>query len=231
MNLELRRKSSLAELKSAAVQPGLHDLGQVVLDDSLGSILATAEKLNGGDAAWRMRKRKEARELLALSQISHGRIFVQHLELYDSLRAVVAMVVPVPMMVPPDESLAIGPYAVLGLSYPREALTQALPGADFVTILQPRHVWLPQVKLPEQPLCLGATIRPGTPVRSLLLMAYGALSMQAVQVNELDPAGVFNAEAAVWWQRNLDRAPLSREPFLREDQSPLPPFSLPTWRL
>ena len=48
----------------------------------------------------------------------------------------------------------------------------------------------------------------------LPLLAYLALSMQSVQVNEFDPAGVMNLAAARYWQANLHRAPLSREPFL-----------------
>ena len=94
------------------------------------------------------------------------------------------------------------------------ALRQALPGPAFVQIFAPQDVWLPAVKLPEQPLCLGATLPAGIRVRSLVLMTYGALSMQAIQVNEIDPAGVFNAEAARWWQQNMHWIPLTRKPFL-----------------
>ena len=43
----------------------------------------------------------------------------------------------------------------------------------------------------------------------LMLRAYGALSMQSIQVDVRDPAGVFDAEIAQWWQHNLQRVPLS----------------------
>jgi hypothetical protein len=42
--------------------------------------------------------------------------------------------------------------------------------------------------------------------------------MQTAQIDERDPGGVFNAEAARWWQANVHRIPLSREPFLGEPE-------------
>jgi hypothetical protein len=38
--------------------------------------------------------------------------------------------------------------------------------------------------------------------------------MQTVMVDELDPGGVMNAEAAHWWQANPGRIPLTTAPFL-----------------
>jgi hypothetical protein len=38
--------------------------------------------------------------------------------------------------------------------------------------------------------------------------------MQTVMVDEADPAGVMNGEAALWWQQNMELAPLSRARFL-----------------
>jgi hypothetical protein len=72
-----------------------------------------------------------------------------------------------------------------------------------------------------QPLCLGARLPAGIRVKELVLMAYGALSMQTVMIDELDPAGVLNPVAARWWQANTDRIPLSRAAFLSpEDEGP-----------
>jgi hypothetical protein len=51
-------------------------------------------------------------------------------------------------------------------------------------------------------------------------MAYSALSMQSIQIDSFDPAGVMNAPAATWWQANVDRIPLTTAPFLSDcDQS------------
>ena len=58
---------------------------------------------------------------------------------------------------------------------------------------------------------------PGIRVRELILMSYGALSMQSVMVDIGDAAGVLHREAALWWQQNLRYAPLSRTPFLSPD--------------
>ena len=47
----------------------------------------------------------------------------------------------------------------------------------------------------------------------LVLMAYGALSLQTTQFSLADPAGVLNPEAARWFQANPTHIPLTREPF------------------
>jgi hypothetical protein len=49
----------------------------------------------------------------------------------------------------------------------------------------------------------------------IVVMTYGALTMQSVMIDEQDSAGVLNRDAAHWWQQNLWRIPLSREPFIR----------------
>ena len=112
----------------------------------------------------------------------------------------------------------VEPQAVLGLTYPQEALRQALPGYSFLQVLAPGDVWHANVAFgPVRPLCLGAALPANVRVKELVLMAYGALSMQTVQIDEQDAAGVMNAAAALWWQQNTARAPLSRAPFLSPD--------------
>ena len=59
----------------------------------------------------------------------------------------------------------------------------------------------------------------GIPLKEIILMTYGALTMQTTQLDILDSAGVLNPFAADWWQRNTNRIPLSREPFLRSEVS------------
>jgi hypothetical protein len=51
-------------------------------------------------------------------------------------------------------------------------------------------------------------------LRDILLMAYGALTLQSVQLNPGDAAGVMNPAASDWWIHNLHRLPLTREPFI-----------------
>jgi hypothetical protein len=126
--------------------------------------------------------------------------------------------VPVPCRPGGVGDLVIEPEAVLGLTYPEEALRQAMPGYSFLQVLAPSDVWHANVAFgPVRPLCLGTALPAGVRVKELVLMAYGALSMQTVQIDEQGPAGVLNAAAALWWQQNTARAPLSRAPFLRPD--------------
>ena len=92
------------------------------------------------------------------------------------------------------------------------------PGYAFVRILLPRPVWHSNVS-PDlnQVLCLGPRLPAGIPLKEIILMTFGALTMQTTQLDLLDPAGVLNPAAADWWQRNTSRIPLSREPFLRNE--------------
>jgi hypothetical protein len=193
----------------------LADLASVELNAGNRLLLEQACADSGGDAAWRARKRREAHELLALSEAAPlGRLFVQGLDLRESFRALVAMGVPTPTQPNANNELPIAPVALFGLTCPQEAVRQMLPGPAFVQILAPTNVWLPQVRQPDQPLCLGVKLPAGIRVRSLILMTYGALSMQSIQIDEFDPAGVFNVEAARWWQQNGHRIPLTRKAFL-----------------
>jgi hypothetical protein len=127
------------------------------------------------------------------------------------------MAVPVGCLPDPNGQLQVHDGARLAISYPLQAITAPLPGHAFVRILEPRHVIHANVSPDQnQVLCLGAVIPPGYPLRELLLQTYGALSMQSTAFDPGDPAGVMSVYAAEFWQRHLERIPLSREPFLRE---------------
>jgi hypothetical protein len=63
-------------------------------------------------------------------------------------------------------------------------------------------------------LCLGVNVPRCFPLRECVLASYAALTLQSIMVDERDPAGVMNKEAALWWQSNLHRIPLSTVPFL-----------------
>lgn len=196
----------------------LRDLGKVVLNPRHQAMLDFAVKHCGGDAAWRGRKRVEAQEILALSQLAPpGRLTVQFIDLREVLRALLITRVPVPCHPDANNELRVADHAVLGFTYPPEAVRMPLPGPAFFQILEPQGVWLPQVDPAIQRHCVAALVPAGTPCKELILMSYGALCMQSVQVDELDPAGVFHIEAARWWQQNMHRAPLSRTSFLAAD--------------
>ena len=123
----------------------------------------------------------------------------------------------------PDKELIIGESARLGLTYWQEALVKRLPGYAFVQVLSPNHVWLPNaapadprfpVMLGGQAVCLGAKLPASIPVKELILMTYGALTLQSVQMDAFDAAGIMNGPSAEWWMQNKERIPLTRESFL-----------------
>jgi len=208
---------------SAAVWTGgISDLSGVELDERYRRIFEQAARGNGGSAMWRQRKLSELEEFLALAQVS-GRIRVFLADLTVAMRLMFELRAPVPTL--PDRSggLVIEDRALVGLGYPEEAIREPLPGFAFITLLRPAAVWLPnagppdpsfQVSGPGQPLCLGASIAAGTPAKELVLQTFGALTMQSVQLDERDAAGLMNREAAEWWLRTETPIPLSREGFL-----------------
>jgi hypothetical protein len=194
---------------------GLGGLDEMLLNPRNEKLLRDALEHNGGDAAWRARKATEGREVLQLSQLAPpGRLHVDSLDLRQHLRAVLFMRVPVPCRPGANNELPVADFAVLGLTYPREAIQQRLPGMAFVQILDPHSTWHANVSEDGQRLCLGAYLPVGIPVVELVLMAYGALSMQTVMIDEQDSALVANRDAARWWQQNVHRTPLSKTPFL-----------------
>src|SRR5262249_48914150 len=154
---------------------GLAALAQVVLSPEREQQLGAAAARAGGPAPWRARKAAEARDLLALSQLA-SRLVVLELDLRECLRALLGLYVPVPCRPEEGGELVVAARAVLGLSYPHEALSRQLPGYAYVQILAPDLVWHANVaRHPAQPLCLGAQLPAGIRVKELVLMAYGAL--------------------------------------------------------
>lgn len=213
----------ISEPKTSVAARGLHTLGEVMLDEPLGELLEFARATCGGPAAWRQRKLVEVRELLALAQLS-GRLRLQWLDVAVDLRAVIEMRVPVPCLPKPDGALEIAPLAVLGVIYRQEVLVSPQPGFSFVQILAPGPVWSASVSGDHrQLLCLGTSLPVGIPLKEILLLTYGALTMQTVQLDPRDSAGVMNPAAAQWWTcaNNLKKIPLSREPFVVSSEAKL----------
>ena len=169
----------------------------------------------GGGQAWWNRKRAEARDLLALESLV-PRMKLEWLDLTADLRALIRLDAPVPVRPRPSGGIEAEPQVLLGLRYYQEAVFAPQSGASFVQILEPADgVFLGQV--PDDPpyvLCLAPTLPAGIPCRELVFLAYMALTLRSFQLDERHPGGVFNAEAALWWQANSALIPLSTEPFL-----------------
>jgi hypothetical protein len=193
---------------------GLMALDRVDLGPRGRHLLDQATRTMQGSNVWRSRKAVEVRDALALEQMA-DRLAIVSIDGRETLRIMARMQVPVPCMPPGGTDLFVLDEVLLGLSYPEAVLWAPQPGYRFVQILRPPGLWHAQVAAdPVQPLCLGATLPAGIPVRELFIMTYAALSMQTVMIDTLDSAGVLNAPAAEWWQRNRDRIPLTRSAFL-----------------
>lgn len=201
----------------SAVSPALSRLSAVTLDAIHQAILDLACPTASGPAVLRHRLQAEARDVLALAQIS-GRLSVRWIDLSAGLRAKIEMRVPVPYRPDPAGPVQIASRALLGVMYPPDSLTLPQAGYAFVRVLHPRAVWHGNVS-PDvhQALCLGPSLPPGFPLREILLMTYGALSLQTTQFNQFDPAGLMHSASADWWQRNPQLIPLTREPFLHPE--------------
>ncbi len=199
---------------------GLRHLSTAPLPAALERALADAMRGAEGTPTWKRRKRAEARDLLALGHVAPpGRLTVLQLDVRQALRAVLRMDVPVARMPPDADSLVVERGVTLGVIYPEETLSKPLPGAAFVQILAPSDVWSANVAVgPVQALCLGASLPRAIPVKEIVLMSWGALSMQSTMIDPSDPAGVLNIEAARWWHANRERIPLTRTPFLRAEE-------------
>ena len=193
----------------------LSSLSQVQLGARHASLLEAARSACGGSAAWRHRKLAEATELCRLAEVC-GRLVINNLDLAVDLRADLLLRVTVPCLPNPRAPLAVADAARLGVVYREESIVLPQPGFSFVQILAPRPVWHANVS-PDllQVLCLGPSLPAGVPLREIILMAYGALTMMTVQLDPGNSAGVLNPAAAEWFQRNSGLMPLSREPFLQ----------------
>jgi len=193
---------------------GLRALPSVELNKRNEAMLKAAAAGSLGSPMWRARKYAEAREILALSQIA-DRFRIFEIRMHTDLLAVAELHVPVPCLEGPDRPLQVAPKALVGLKYAEAVLSEAVPGTAFVQVLAPMGVWHANVARGfGQPVCLGPAMPLGIPLREIVILTYGALSMQTVQLDPSDAAGVLNAEAAQYWQVNHDRIPLTRAAFL-----------------
>jgi hypothetical protein len=200
---------------------GLSDLHQVPLLMQQEEGLARLREVALGSAPWRSRKIAETRKVFGLEQLA-DRLTVLAVDATTDLRVVVSLHTPVPTLPPGSTDLVVEDQAELVLHYNEAILTGPLPGWAMVEILSPRFVIHANVSRSEgggdfaasQRLCLGANIPRAYPLTEAILATYAAFTMQSVAIDERDPAGVMNSDAAVWWQENSDRIPLSQVPFL-----------------
>lgn len=192
---------------------GLSELSHVPLLPQHEAALEHTRKVALGAGPWRHCKIGTVRDLCALERIS--RIRVLGIDPTTELRALIRMPCSVPCLPPDAPDLVVETEVDLALRYPEEILRGPLPGYALVEIVAPKFVYHANVASgPSQRLCLSASLPRGYPLREAIVASYAALTLQSVTLDERDPAGVMSASAALWWQRNAHRIPLSREPFL-----------------
>jgi hypothetical protein len=193
----------------------LSSLSQVQLGARHTAMLESAKATCGGSAPWRHRKLAEATDLCRLAEVC-GRLVIMQLDLTLDLRADLLLHVTVPCLPNPASPLAVLEAARLGVIYREAAMMLPEPGYSFVQILAPRPVWHPNVSQDAlQVMCLGPSLPAGVPLREIVLMVYGALTMMSVQLDPANSAGVLNPAAAEWFQRNPGLIPLSRATFMK----------------
>lgn len=195
----------------------LHELNSVPLSPAAEAEAEKFQQQSLGPPAWRQKKRKEFRDVLALLTVAPYRLKLLHWHSAEELRLVLAMNVTVPCMRPGGE-LVVESGALLELRYPQEAMTLSLPGTAFVRVAQPGPVWLGTADPATGVLCLGRWIPRGHPVPELLWLTYVSLSGQAANFDIQDWAGILNAEATHFWAAHQDRLPLMNESFLHETE-------------
>lgn len=171
-----------------------------------------------GAPFWRARKRSEVEAVFALGTKSQ-RFVVVAIDVENEVRLLILMNTPVAVVADPTlPEVKIADHALLGLTYPEGAIVADQPGMRFVEIIEPAGVFHPSVKFGRpQSLCLGASIRAGTPITELLISTFGALSLNvSIELDEQhNSALTANVEAAKFWQRQTDQLPLTHEPFYR----------------
>ena len=193
---------------------GLSQLHKVKLSDQDEAFLKSLAPRFAGSPRWRVHKEKMTRDLLALGQITN-RVTYHWFDVTGDFRVLFDLKVTVPCLPDPRGSLQIAPSATLGLTYREAAMTTPQPGYVFVSIIQPRTVWLANCARDfGQQLCLGPKLDAGISAIELIVISYLALTLQSFQFDERDSAGILHAEAARWWQHNIKLIPLSNEPFI-----------------
>ncbi|MBW2383607.1 MAG: hypothetical protein JRG92_08225 [Deltaproteobacteria bacterium] len=214
--MEAEPPPSLADIPTLPLSPANQEILDSLAEDMLGT------------AAWRRRKLAEARGLIALSQIA-PRLVIRALDLRTDLLAMVDLLdTPVACLTPGANEIHRAHGAQLAIVYPEEILVKPIAGTRSIRVLAPKYPYHSNIGPYPEPvpaLCLGASVPRGFPVREMVLSCYAALTLQAVSLDNLDPAGVLNADASRYWQRNAASIPLTTEPFLGT-RGPGPPQSM-----
>jgi hypothetical protein len=177
----------------------------------LNAILAWVTAHNGGGRAWRQWKKVAAERLVDLIGNS-PRMELFELNLEGDLEAVFEIRCPVPRR-PENDRLVIGNRAVCYLLFQDRWRFESPPGWALFGVLSPDDLFHSNLNDARPQwrgaLCLGG-LPPNTQPTQILLAAYDALTLQAINIDETDPAGVLNPEASEFYRRHPEYLPLTR---------------------
>ncbi len=174
----------------------------------LDAALTAALARNGGGRAWREWKRKSLESLLDLMARS-PRMDLLQMSLEGDLEVVFEIRCPVPRW-PQGDRLVIGDRVVCQLQYQEQWRFEAPAGWAPSGILWPHDHFASNMRPHIRGLlCLGG-LPPNTPPKQIALAAYDALTLQSINTDETDPAGVLNPAASDFFRRHPQYLPLTR---------------------
>ena len=183
----------------------------------VAEMLDRATTRNGGGRPWRQWKRKSIESVLEMI-VKSPRMDLLELNLEGDLEMVFAIRCPVPRW-PQNGKLLIGDHVVAHLIYQEAWRFESPPGWAPLGILWPPDLFHSNSRPHLRgALCLGG-LPPNTPPKQIILAAYDALTLQSINTDETDPAGVLNPQASDFYRRHPDYLPLTRAGLLDPPES------------
>jgi hypothetical protein len=175
---------------------------------AMGVLFQQAAERNGGGRAWRGWKLRSAHAVIDLVTRS-PRMELFALSLEGDFECVFRIQAPVPRW-PDDSRLVIGREVACHLLYGDEWRVTSPPGWAPVGILRPHDIFHANFRPHLRgALCLGG-LPPNTPPDQLIFATFDALTLQAMNTDESDPAGILNLEAATYFRHHREYLPLTR---------------------
>jgi hypothetical protein len=172
--------------------------------------LEEAIRRNGGGRAWREWKRRSTEAVLDLV-LRSPRMQLLGLSLEGDVEMAFEIRCPVPRW-PKGDRLVIGQRVVCHLLYQEHWRFESAPGWAPLGVVWPPDLYHSNVRpYVRSALCLwGFGLPPNTQPKEIVLAAFDAVTLQSINIDESDPAGVLNAAASEFYRRHPEYVPLTR---------------------